>query len=155
MAPPSGGLGEGLEDEYDPGRPNDYEAVCRERERARKEAEMEVQRQERLRQQEAEQQVRVLVYTPPPPPPPSVLCRVWGGARGRRMNMKDAGSFLNVGRSTEEAHEYERRQKKVVFVLSQLVLRAVEMSGNARGRRRIWRCRGRSACASSRKPSSR
>lgn len=36
-------------DEYDPARPNDYEAVVQERERKRREAELEADRQERLR----------------------------------------------------------------------------------------------------------
>ena len=36
-------------EEYDPAKPNDYEAVCRAREQQRREAEAEAARQERLR----------------------------------------------------------------------------------------------------------
>jgi len=41
---------EGIQDEYDPARPNDYETVRKERERQRLEAEAEAERQERLRE---------------------------------------------------------------------------------------------------------
>ncbi len=44
-------------DEYDPGRPNDFEEVRRSREVQRKEAELEVGRQERLRLEALQQQV--------------------------------------------------------------------------------------------------
>lgn len=42
--------GEPIKDEYDPSRPNDYEAVREERERKRKEAEEEAERQAKLRE---------------------------------------------------------------------------------------------------------
>ena len=42
-----------LRDEYDPGRPNDYAAIRRQREEARKEAEREAERQEAMRRAEA------------------------------------------------------------------------------------------------------
>ncbi|KAK9904335.1 hypothetical protein WJX75_009485 [Coccomyxa subellipsoidea] len=46
-------------DEYDPGRPNDYEEVRKSREVQRKEAELEVGRQERLRLEALRQEVEV------------------------------------------------------------------------------------------------
>lgn len=45
-------------DEYDPGRPNDYEELRKSREVQRKEAELEVGRQERLRLEALRQEVR-------------------------------------------------------------------------------------------------
>ena len=44
-----------VENEYDPAKPNDYEAVMQERERKRREAELEAEKQERLLHQRAEE----------------------------------------------------------------------------------------------------
>ncbi|KAL4444662.1 hypothetical protein ABPG77_002479 [Micractinium sp. CCAP 211/92] len=46
---PGMSLGEDIKEEYDPAKPNDYDAVRRAREQQRREAELEAERQERLR----------------------------------------------------------------------------------------------------------
>jgi hypothetical protein len=45
-------------DEYDPSKPNDYDAVRRDRERQRRDAEVEAARQERLREEQEAQRQR-------------------------------------------------------------------------------------------------
>ena len=55
-----------IEDEYDPAKPNDYEAVIQERERKKREAEIEAEKQERLMQQQIEEKVSLPHPSQPP-----------------------------------------------------------------------------------------
>ncbi|KAL4855786.1 DNA-damage-repair/toleration protein [Chlorella vulgaris] len=58
MLMPGISLGEDIKDEYDPSKPNDYDAVRRDRERQRRDAEVEAARQERLREEQEAQRQR-------------------------------------------------------------------------------------------------
>ena len=77
-----------IEDEYDPAKPNDYEAVIQERERKKREAEVEAEKQERLMQQQIEEKVS-LKHRPPQASHdtfPTHLCRNNANASERRRD---------------------------------------------------------------------